>query len=404
MSLGVSCLVRYRVGEKSKHPKSPVYINKSNKKLQIMNVIKNLKITLFSILLLSFLGCENKNDEMTTSGVQPTITVKLVDAPGEFKAVNVEVVDVMIKMDDDSDDENGWMSLNAQNETVNLLDFTGGITKVLVDKFPIPVGTLSQMRLVLGDGNTIVIENDQEVDEEFGLKTPSAQQSGLKLKVNSVIEPGYAYDFILDFDVEKSIVMAGNSSNIILKPVLYLSTEANSGIIEGSVSPADVPSMAYVIVDDMGNDDPEDDIIISAYTDETGTFALWGVPGGTYDVIVEPVDEASDYTNGIAEAVSVTNGETTIISEPIELALKPGSITGKVLELPEGVIATASIMVDGSPVTDETDETGVFLLEEVPAGDYALTVSAEGYVSQEINITVTPNAETTVGDVTLVAE
>ncbi|MEL0455150.1 DUF4382 domain-containing protein [Flavobacteriaceae bacterium SZ-1-7] len=369
-----------------------------------MNMIKNLKITLFSILLISFLGCENKNDEMATSGVQPTITVKLVDAPGEFKAVNVEVVDVMIKMDDDSDNENGWMSLDAQNETVNLLDFTGGITKVLVDKFPIPAGTLSQMRLVLGDGNTIVIENDQEVDEEFDLKTPSAQQSGLKLKVNSVIEPGYAYDFILDFDVEKSIVIAGNSGNIILKPVLYVSTEANSGIIEGSVSPQDVPAMAYVIVDDMGNDDPEDDIIISAYTDETGAFALWGVPGGTYDVIVEPVDEASDYANGIAEAVSVTNGETTIISEPIELPFKPSSITGKVLELPEGVLATASIMVDGNPVTDETDETGVFLLEEVPAGDYTLTVSAEGYVSQEINITVTPNAETIVDDITLVAE
>jgi predicted component of type VI protein secretion system len=116
------------------------------------------------------------------------ISVRLVDAPGDFKAVNVEVVDVMIKMDDDNDDDSGWTSLEAENEIINLLDFTGGISKVLVDRFAIPAGTLSQMRLVLGDGNTIVIENDLEEDEEFDLKTPSAQQSGLKLKVNAVMK------------------------------------------------------------------------------------------------------------------------------------------------------------------------------------------------------------------------
>src|SRR5690606_15300431 len=125
--------------------------------------------------------------------------------------------------------------------TVNLLDFTGGVSKVLVDRFPIPAGTLKQMRLVLGDGNSIVIENNEGTDEEFGLKTPSAQQSGLKLKTNAVIEEGFTYDFVLDFDVEKSIVMAGDSDDIILKPVLYLSTEVSSGIIEGTITPTDVP-------------------------------------------------------------------------------------------------------------------------------------------------------------------
>ncbi|UKM65703.1 DUF4382 domain-containing protein [Flavobacteriaceae bacterium GSB9] len=369
-----------------------------------MNAIKKLKLTFLSMLLVSFFGCEDKANSGGATGVQPTISVRLVDAPGDYKAVNVEVVDVMIKMDDDSEDENGWMSLDAQNETVNLLDFTGGISKVLVDKFPIPAGTLSQMRLVLGDGNTIVMENDAEEDVEYDLKTPSAQQSGLKLKVNSVIEEGYTYDFILDFDVEKSIVMAGNSDNIILKPVLNLSTEVNSGIIEGSVSPSDVPAMASVIVDDKGNDNPEDDDVISAYTDETGAFALWGVPGGTYDVIISPVDEASDYASGMATGVDVVNGETTTIAEPIILMLKPGNITGTVLELPEGVVATASVMVEGVAVSDETDETGVFLIEGIPEGDYTLLVSAEGYVSQEINVSVVANDTKTVDDITLVAE
>ena len=188
-----------------------------------MKTLKKINFFIFSLILISFYSCSNsETDANKMEGIAPRISVRLVDAPGDFKAVNVEVVDVMIKMDDDSDGEGGWMSLEVQNATVNLLDFTGGISQVLVDRFPIPAGTLSQMRLVLGDGNTIVIENDSEEDIEYELKTPSAQQSGLKLKVNTVIEEGFTYDFILDFDVEKSIIIAGNSGNIILKPVLYV--------------------------------------------------------------------------------------------------------------------------------------------------------------------------------------
>lgn len=378
-----------------------------------MNVIKKLKLAFLSVLLVSVFGCEDKNDSEGPSASQPTITVKLVDAPGDFKAVNVEVVDVMIKMNDDSEDENGWVSLEVEDETINLLDFTGGMSKVLVERFPIPAGTLSQMRLVLGDGNTIVIENDSEEDVEHDLKTPSAQQSGLKLKVNSEIEEGYSYDFILDFDVEKSIVMAGNSDNIILKPVLNVSAEINSGIIEGAVVPTDVPAMASVVIDDMGNDDPEDDLVISAYTNDAGSFALWGVPAGTYNVVVTPVNEASVYGETVVTDVVVTKGETTVIGEPIELTLMPGSVSGTVLGLGEGVVAEALIVIDdmGTPETEDdiavsvnTDAEGAFLLEEVPAGDYMLTFSAEGYVSQTVEITVVPGEVTNVADVTLVLD
>ena len=117
--------------------------------------MKNLKIFKFvlPLFLLPFLFSCNDSNSDGANKAAPTLTVRLVDAPGDYEAVNVEIVDVKIKMDDDSDDDEGWMSLEANNEIVNLLDFTGGISKVLVDRFPIPAGTLSQMRLVLGDGN-----------------------------------------------------------------------------------------------------------------------------------------------------------------------------------------------------------------------------------------------------------
>lgn len=369
--------------------------------------MKNLKKIILPLLILSLLFSCNDSNSDGASKEAPTISVRLVDAPGDYEAVNVEIVDVMIKMDDDSDDEAGWMSLEASSETVNLLDFTGGISKVLVDRFPIPAGTLSQMRLVLGDGNTIVIKNENDEDETFDLKTPSAQQSGLKVKINALIEEGFTYDYVLDFDVEKSIVHAGNSGNIILKPVLYASAEVSSGIIEGTVTPtlADgVASRAWVLVDDMGNDDPADDFVISAETSDTGAFALWGVPAGTYDVMVEPTDENSDYAGGIAMGVVVVNGEITTITEPIEIMLKPGTISGDVTN-DMVVTVTVKDADDAVVATKDSNENGEFTIENIPAGTYTVTISLAGYVSQDIaDVVVIANAETTLEAVTLIAE
>ncbi len=374
-----------------------------------MKTLKAVRLFFLSFLMITMFGCSDSQSGKINAEA-PTISVKLVDAPGDYDAVNVDVVDVMIKMDDNSDNESGWMSLNAEAGPVNLLDFTGGISKVLVDRFPIPVGTLSQMRLVLGDGNTIVIKNAADEPETFDLKTPSAQQSGLKLKVNATIEEGFTYDFILDFNVEKSIVNAGNSGNIILKPVLNVSTEVSSGIIKGTVEPTDVPSVVSVLVNDNGTpDNLDDDFVISANTDETGAFALWGVPAGTYDVVATPLDSESDYAEGTAMSVSVVNGETSTIEEPIQLAMKPGSISGDVTNDIVVTITVKDKETEDVIATIDSNEKGEFLLEDVPVGTYTVTISATGFVSQDYSkdnstdVTVTANAETVLDPITLVA-
>lgn len=370
--------------------------------------MKNLKLqTLFlPLLLLTFIfSCKDSNSDDIIKG-QPTISVRLVDSPGDYDAVNVEIIDVMIKMENDDtdsemdDDESGWMSLEVTSETVNLLDFTGGISKVLVERFPIPVGTLSQMRLVLGDDNTLLMNgNPTPID----LKTPSAQQSGLKVKIDALIEEGFTYDFVLDFDVDKSIVHAGNSGNTILKPVLYASAEINSGIIEGTVAFDPIPdepveTMASLIA----YPGTEDEFEITSYVDGSGAFALWGVPPGEYEVFVKPTDPESDYMYGSATGVVVTVGDVTVISDPIVLMLKPGTISGTINGLGEGETANVSIN-DTESTNVDTNTDGTYIIENVVPGDYTVTVSATGYVTQTFDVTIDPDEDEIV-DATLVGE
>lgn len=269
-----------------------------NFKTKLMKTLKSLKLILMSFLLIAFFGCDNDGSGMQNIEVS-NINVKLMDMPGEFDNVFIEILDVMVKVNDTTVSENGWLSLEAINTGVyDLLELTGGINVLLVDDYSVPSGTLNQIRLILGENNTVVIDG-----ETFPLNTPSAQQSGLKIKVNEELEPNIAYTFLLDFNVDESIVLAGNSGNINLKPVIRATVEAQTGTISGSVIPADVQTEISAT---NGID------VISAYANDTGDFVLVGLSEGIYTVTITP-DVASGLLPQVIENVEVSVGATTDI-------------------------------------------------------------------------------------------
>ncbi|MCL9808289.1 DUF4382 domain-containing protein [Flavobacterium luminosum] len=259
------------------------------------NNVRLLSLLLMVFTTLSFQSCNDNDDTEKTA----TINVRMTDAPGDYDAVYVEVLDVMIKSDANPD-ETGWVSIGtAAPQVYNLLDLTGGVSALLASDAVIPSGHLGQIRLVLGDDNSVVKDG-----VTYPLKTPSAQQSGLKLLVNKNLEAGYTYDFLLDFDVEKSVVVqAGSSDNFNLNPVIRVSTVANSGIIKGIVTttPPGVQVLASVKVNEE---------VVSAYTDAEGKFQINGIPAGAYSVTLTP-DATSGLQPKIIDNVIVQNGQVT---------------------------------------------------------------------------------------------
>ncbi|MDP2540141.1 hypothetical protein CSC81_06710 [Tenacibaculum discolor] len=236
----------------------------------------------------AFISCSSDDTPQMSK-----VAVRLVDAPGDYDEVNIDVQDVMINS---GDEENGWQSLgNVTPQVYNLLELTGGIDALLVDT-EIPAGKIGQIRLVLGDNNSIVVNG-----ETFPLATPSAQQSGLKLNVHQDLVGGVKYTFILDFMVDKSIVVEG-TGDYSLKPTIRVTTEAASGAISGMVNPFEYQVEVSAV---SGTEEP-----ITALTNEEGKFMLHGVPAGTYSVTFTP-DEASGLTAKTVEEVTVVLGENT---------------------------------------------------------------------------------------------
>jgi hypothetical protein len=136
------------------------------------------------------------------------------------------------------------------------------------------------------------------------LNTPSAQQSGLKLQVNQTLLEGATYEFLLDFDVEHSVVVQAGASEIYnLHPVIRVTTNATSGVIKGAISPNLVGFQVLASVQ-VGS------TTVSAYANEQGLFQLNGVPAGTYTVTLTP-DLASGKAIKTVAGVVVVNGVVT---------------------------------------------------------------------------------------------
>jgi hypothetical protein len=223
------------------------------------------------------------------------LEVRLTDAPGDYDAVNIDIIGMELHTEG-SGDNDGWRTIPVNGGIYNILELAGGLDTLLTTA-ETPAGSISQIRLILGENNSIVVDG-----KEKPLSTPSAQQSGLKLNVHTTLKEGVTYTLTLDFDAARSIVQKGNGAYS-LKPVIRVVTEATSGAIKGTVSPVEATPAIYAIM-------ASGDTATTAYTNQDGTFLLRGLDPGTYTVRFSP---ASGYSATDRAGVAVTLGQVTDI-------------------------------------------------------------------------------------------
>ncbi|MFD2246744.1 DUF4382 domain-containing protein [Pontibacter ruber] len=238
--------------------------------------------------LVWFSSCDSDSDNSGTAKME----VRMTDAPGDYDEVNIDIKSVQISVEE-ADSESDWMTLDQIHPGVyNLLDFANGRDTLLASA-NLPAGTISQIRLVLGNNNTLKLKDGTVVP----LKTPSGQTSGVKLTIDAELEEDVTYMVLLDFDAAKSVVARGNGQYN-LKPVVRTITQAIAGGIKGKVTPAEYKPGIYVI--SAAND------TIGGFANESGDFLIKGVPAGTYTVKFYTENNEHDKT---VENVSVSQDQ-----------------------------------------------------------------------------------------------
>lgn len=191
-----------------------------------MNMLQKSKSAIILCVLSIFLCCTSEDSNQNFEIEKAIVSVKLTAKGQNYEAVNVEVLDIHLLVIDDKSAPNCWLSLNAVNRGVyNLLDLKEGFEANLVNGLKIPVGDIYEIKLVLGDNNSIAIDG-----ETLPLVMNSVHQSGLEVRMEHHLNSNASYSILLDFDVEHSIEETYIENRIILKPVLgarlMASTEA----------------------------------------------------------------------------------------------------------------------------------------------------------------------------------
>jgi hypothetical protein len=255
-----------------------------------MKTIKFFKIITLALTFIAFsVACQN-DDEDKNPANKPGYSnyeVSMTDAPGNFTEVNIDIEQIRVHSDVD-----GWIDLTTNTGVYNLLDFANGID-TLIASDSIPSGRVSQIRFILGDSNSVVVDGIMHP-----LTVPSGSESGLKLQVHHDLIPNITYEVLIDFDAAQSIVLTGNG-RYQLKPVLNVLTQGVDGAIKGELDPNGVFANIYAI---KGTD------TTGAVPDSLGVFTLNGLEADTYNVYINP---ASPYLPDTFNNVIVTAGSET---------------------------------------------------------------------------------------------
>ena len=243
----------------------------------------------------TFTSC-NKSKTTDPPLGNATLTIKMGDSPAGYDAVNVEILKVEVNLN------GSWLEYAVATPGVyDLLKFTNGNTLLLLGTTQISPGSVSEIRLVLGNNNSIVV--DGLVCE---LQTPSGQSSGYKVKMGTQpLLAGFKYNLILDFDVNKSVHPTGNNKYI-LHPVVRGYLDVAVGKISGTITPVNsvYNVMAFNVADTSG----------TYINQASGTFIINTLNPGTYNVHFYA---NAGYSDKEVFPVLITAGQTTMLGNII---------------------------------------------------------------------------------------
>lgn len=160
-----------------------------------------------------------------------TVSLRVTDAPiDDAVSVVLQFIEVRLRNTDGA-----WTSYPVNPpRSIDLLSLQGTNTADLLVDEVADVGEYDEIRLLVDSTpmmNFIDLGNAGKVE----LKIPSGSSSGLKIKGDFSVLENRSTSLVLDFDLRRSITIAGNSGNYILKPVIRLINDADAGSIRGTV-------------------------------------------------------------------------------------------------------------------------------------------------------------------------
>ena len=263
-----------------------------------------------------------------------TLSLSITDAPvdaSDIIGVYITIQSIQYKIEGDD----GWGTVPdfGDPQTHNLLELTGGESALLGD-LTVPTGDYSEIRFILqapeegrgaptNPGSWVDIEGGIEGEYDEGdeaLFVPSGAQSGLKVKAEEpfTVTEGEPIAITVDFDLSKALVRAGG--RMILKPVLRLVIDAETGEIGGQVTYTGDKELkvyayeagTYTESEPDNGENGFDGAVTSTGVRDDGTYTLAFLPAGTYDIVVAEFEIGADGGTYVADSAGIVEEDVVV--------------------------------------------------------------------------------------------
>lgn len=279
------------------------------------------------LLAIGGMACEDSTSPAEGTG---RFSVALTDAPGAMFAE--AIVDIgAIRLIGDAE---APITLTDDGGVHDLLELQNGVMADLAT-LDIEAGTYHQLRLIVESAQVTLAEGFEFADGSTTrtLFVPSGAQTGIKVNLRSAdsdeesagvaISSGETILVVLDMDVEQNFVLQGNPDTpagllgVLFTPLVRASVLDVAGSISGSVTytsatPADETEFAAIRAELDESTSPVleemQTTTVTTSAAEDGTYTLWFVSPGSYDVSASATIGGTTYSDG-PKAVDVGEDE-----------------------------------------------------------------------------------------------
>lgn len=257
------------------------------------SVIKKVATGVFLLFFGIFTACDN-----TGSDNKALINVLLIDAPGDFDEVWVEILGVELLPAGSRGLENGdlvFLPYTPADKIVRLTDLVGS-QRLLLGRKEVPAGIVSRVKLLLGDTHYFI-----KGGQRFPLQLANNAEDFLTMQLQANAAANFALDIYIDFDVATS-VKAGASGSFLLEPALRAFTLDRTSEVRGIVQPPAARPFVYAI---------HESDTFATITSGTGEFRLRGLPPNPYRILIRPrathLDSALNLTTFADSVINLGN-------------------------------------------------------------------------------------------------
>jgi len=227
--------------------------------------MKRILVFTLMIVCAGFAIQSCKKDNKVSQG---QMEVRMTDSPGDFVALNVEILKIEAYLEN-----SGWVTINESSQEINILSLTNGAEVTLASNTNVQPGTYTKLKVSFSGENSLTF-NGSSGTNTVNLSFGSGFSGQVEVPIHCQVNAGATSSILLDFNVSSSIQQAGGGYT--LNPEIAEIADPATGI-QGQISGT---SQAAVSVSNASYNG-------STFINNNGYFMIKGVPDGTYELKIE---------------------------------------------------------------------------------------------------------------------